>query len=314
MMKSERTYWGQVADAAHSWVERNTPTVLWPYARLARFDRPIGTWLLLLPCWWSIALATGTVGGGMVSLWLLALFAIGALAMRGAGCTLNDIADQDFDAKVARTRSRPIPSGQVSVKQAWIFLVLQCLVGLVVLLQFNLFAIGVGVASLTIVAIYPFMKRITYYPQFVLGLAFNWGALLGWAVVRGDLQWPAFILYGAGISWTMAYDTIYAHQDKEDDVLIGVKSTALKFGDTTPRWLTGFFSLSFALLVMCGVMTGAGAFYFGGLALAGMHAIWQLKTLDINDPVRCLSLFRSNRNLGLIIFAGMALDAFFKAA
>jgi 4-hydroxybenzoate polyprenyltransferase len=313
-MKSERTYWGQVADAAHSWVERNSPAALWPYARLARLDRPIGTWLLLLPCWWSVALATGTAGGGLVSIWLLVLFAIGAFAMRGAGCTLNDIADKDFDAKVARTRSRPIPSGQVTVKQAWVFLVVQCLLGLLVLLQFNRFAIVVGIASLTIVAVYPFMKRITYWPQFVLGLAFNWGALLGWAAVRGDLAWPAFVLYGAGISWTLAYDTIYAHQDKEDDIMIGVKSTALIFGETTPRWLTGFFALSFGLLGVCGILTGAGAFYYGGLALAALHAIWQLSTLDIDDPARCLTLFRANRDLGLIIFAGMALDAFFKAA
>ena len=207
-----------------------------PYARLARLDRPIGTWLLLLPCWWSVAMAAGAQGSASwKTVWLLVLFAIGATAMRGAGCTYNDIVDREFDASVARTRSRPIPSGKVSVKQAWAFLIAQCLIGLVVLLQFNAFAIVVGLASLAIVAAYPFMKRVTYWPQFVLGLAFNWGALMGWAVVMASLGAPAFLLYVGGIAWTLAYDTIYAHQDKEDDILIGLKSTALKFGDRPNR-------------------------------------------------------------------------------
>ncbi len=311
-MKNEQTYWGQVADAAHSFVERNTPQSLWPYARLARLDRPIGTWLLLLPCWWSVALATGASGGGVVSIWLLILFAIGALAMRGAGCTFNDIVDRDFDAKVARTRSRPIPSGQVSVRNAWAFLIAQCLIGLLVLLQFNWFAVGVGVASLGVVAIYPFMKRITYWPQFVLGLAFNWGALLGWASVRGDLLAPTFVMYAAGISWTLAYDTIYAHQDKEDDIMIGVKSTALKFGESTPKWLIGFFALALVLLAISGVLAGAGWVFYAGLLLAALHAIWQLRTLNIDEPDTCLMLFRSNRNFGLIIFASLALDAYLR--
>ncbi|MGI9481826.1 MAG: 4-hydroxybenzoate octaprenyltransferase [Hyphomicrobiales bacterium] len=313
-MKQTRTYWGQVADAAHSFVERNSPTILWPYARLARLDRPIGTWLLLLPCWWSVALATGTTGGGLVSLWLLVLFAVGAIVMRGAGCTFNDIVDRDFDAKVARTRSRPIPSGQVSVRNAWAFLIFQCLVGLAVLLQFNRFAVLVGVVSLLIVAIYPFMKRITYWPQVVLGLAFNWGALLGWAAVCGDLLLPAFVLYAAGLSWTLAYDTIYAHQDKEDDILIGVKSTALKFGADTPRWLVIFFAFTLLLLGVTGWLVGAGIFYYGGLGLAALHASWQLRVLDIDNPDICLKLFRSNRDFGLIVFAAMALDTLFKAA
>ncbi|MCP5082859.1 MAG: 4-hydroxybenzoate octaprenyltransferase [Alphaproteobacteria bacterium] len=299
----------KVADRAHDWVERFLPRSVRPYARLSRLDRPIGTWLLLLPCWWSLAMATMASGGGVASLWYLLLFAIGATAMRGAGCTYNDIVDRDFDAQVARSRSRPIPSGQVSVAQAWAFLVAQCLTGLVVLLQFNNFAIVVGLASLLIVAAYPFMKRITYWPQFVLGLAFNWGALMGWAVVMGELSLPAFLLYAGGISWTLAYDTIYAHQDKEDDVMIGLKSTALKFGETTGTWLTGFFAAAIIFIAAAAFTAGAGILFYIGLAAAGAHAVWQLRKLEIDNSDLCLKLFRSNRDMGLIIFAAFAVDA-----
>lgn len=299
----------KVADRAHDWVERFLPRAVRPYARLSRLDRPIGTWLLLLPCWWSVAMATGAQGGGMPSLWYIVLFAIGAIAMRGAGCTYNDIVDRDFDAKVARSRSRPIPSGQVTVAQAWVFLVAQCLTGLVVLVQFNFFAILVGLASLLIVAAYPFMKRITYWPQFVLGLAFNWGALMGWAVVMGGLSLSAFLLYTGGIFWTLAYDTIYAHQDKEDDVMIGLKSTALKFGETTSVWLTGFFAAAIIFIGAAAFSAGAGLIFYLGLLAAAGHAMWQLRALDIDNSDLCLKLFRSNRDMGLIIFAAFAVDA-----
>lgn len=299
----------KVADRAHDWVERFLPRAVRPYARLSRLDRPIGTWLLLLPCWWSVAMATGAQGGGMPSLWYIVLFAIGAIAMRGAGCTYNDIVDRDFDAKVARSRSRPIPSGQVTVAQAWVFLVAQCLTGLVVLVQFNFFAILVGLASLLVVAAYPFMKRITYWPQFVLGLAFNWGALMGWAVVMGGLSLSAFLLYTGGIFWTLAYDTIYAHQDKEDDVMIGLKSTALKFGETTSVWLTGFFAAAIIFIGAAAFSAGAGLIFYLGLLAAAGHAMWQLRALDIDNSDLCLKLFRSNRDMGLIIFAAFAVDA-----
>ena len=304
----------RVADAAHDWVERFLPESVRPYARLARFDRPIGTWLLLLPCWWSVAMASGTAGIGGPSIWLLLLFAIGATVMRGAGCTYNDIVDRDFDAKVARTKSRPIPSERVSVTAAWILLVAQCLIGLAVLLQFNWFAVAVGIASLGVVALYPFMKRITYWPQAVLGLAFNWGALMGWAVIMADLGMSAFLLYAGGIAWTLAYDTIYAHQDKEDDVLIGVKSTALKFGETTPKWLSLFFASALGLVGAAGITAGAGLPFFVGLGAAALHAFWQMSKLDIDDPDLCLRLFWSNRDLGLLIFAGFAVDAMMRAA
>ena len=304
----------KVADRAHDWVERFLPRPVRPYARLSRLDRPIGTWLLLLPCWWSLAMATSASGGGVPSLWYLLLFAIGATAMRGAGCTYNDIVDRDFDAQVARSRSRPIPSGQVSVTQAWAFLVAQSLTGLVVLLQFNRFAIMLGLASLLIVAAYPFMKRITYWPQFVLGLAFNWGALMGWAAIMGEVGLPALLLYAGGIFWTLAYDTIYAHQDKEDDVMIGLKSTALKFGETTGTWLSGFFIAAIFFIAAAAVAAGAGWIFYVGLAAAAAHALWQLRRLDIDDPDLCLKLFRSNRDMGLIIFAAFAVDAMVQAA
>lgn len=300
---------GRVADAEHRhWADRLLPESWRPFARLARLERPIGWWLLLLPGWWAIALAYAETGG-MPSLWYLALFLIGAVVMRGAGCTFNDVVDRNFDAAVARTRSRPIPSGQVSVNAARIFMVVLALIGFVVLIQFNSYTIWLGVASLVTVVIYPFMKRFTYWPQVFLGLAFNWGALVGWTAVRGELELPALLLYAGGISWTLAYDTIYAHQDKEDDILIGVKSTALKFGAATPKWLAFFFALALALIAAAGFTAGAGIIFFTGLAGAALHGAWQLARLDIDDASRCLMLFRSNRNFGLIVFAGAFLDA-----
>lgn len=284
---------------AGNWIDRWVPSRGRPYLRLARFDRPIGTWLLLLPCWWSIALASPE----WPDPWTLALFALGALVMRGAGCTVNDIADRDFDARVARTAGRPIASGAVSLPQAVAFLALLSAVGLIVLLQFNSFAVTVGVASLLLVAVYPFMKRITYWPQAWLGLTFNWGALLGWAAVRGDLAAPAFVLYAAGLFWTLGYDTIYAHQDKEDDILIGVKSSALKLGSATRPWLAVFYTAALALLGVTGHLAGLTWPFFAGLALAAAHFAWQVTALDIDDAKDCLAKFRSNRDAGLILFA-----------
>ena len=284
-----------------SWVDQFLPVKARPYACMARFDRPIGTWLLLFPCWWSIALATP----GWPSLWLIALFGIGAMIMRGAGCTFNDITDRNFDGMIARTADRPIPSGDVSVFQAVVYMITLGLIGLVILLQFNQFAMAVGAASLVLVIIYPFMKRITYWPQFVLGLTFNWGALLGWAAVRGDLQTPALILYVAGIFWTLGYDTIYAHQDKEDDLLVGVMSSALKLGDNTKPWLFVFFGLAIALIGVAGWQVGLTWPFYVGLALGALQAIWQAWDIDIDDPHNCLAKFKSNRLFSWLVLGAI---------
>ena len=300
----------RVADALPGhWADRLLPPAFRPYARLMRLERPIGWWLLLLPCWWGLALAQISEGGGLPNLWHAALFLAGAVIMRGAGCTLNDIADRNFDGRVERTRLRPIPAGQVSIPRAFAFLIALCLLGLVVLLQFNWFTVATGAASLLIVAVYPFMKRITYWPQAVLGLAFNWGALVGWASVHGALSLAPLMLYAGGIAWTLAYDTIYAHQDKEDDVLIGVKSTALKFGEASVWWLAFFFALALALIDAAIWLAGGGIIAHVGVAGAAMHAAWQLARFDAANSARCLELFRSNRIFGLIITLGLFLDS-----
>jgi len=301
---------GSVADATGNWVDSIAPAWSRPYLRLARLDRPIGSWLLLLPCWWSAALAAIAAGSAGPSVVHIALFFIGAFAMRGAGCTWNDIVDRDLDGSVERTRSRPIPSGQVSVKQAFGFLLLQALVGFAVLISFNGFTIALGIASLAIVAVYPFMKRITYWPQIVLGMAFSWGALMGWAAAFGALGIAPLLLYAGSIAWVIGYDTIYAHQDREDDALIGIKSTALLFSERTKPMLSLFYGLAVLLIAAAGYTAGAGVvFAIGLLAFAG-HLAWQVVQLDINDPDRCLALFKSDRDAGLILFAGMLLDAF----
>ncbi len=300
---------GRVADAPGNWVDRIAPAAMRPYLRLARFDRPIGAWLLLLPCWWSAGLAAIKGGAAVPNPWHLLLFFIGAFVMRGCGCTWNDIVDRNIDAQVARTRSRPIPSGQVSLRGALIFLVLQALVGLAVLLQFNGFAIATGIASLAIVAVYPFMKRITYWPQVVLGLAFSWGALMGWAAAFGRLDPPALLLYAGSIAWVIAYDTIYAHQDREDDALLGLKSTALLFGASTKTALTVFFSASVVLIGLAGWTAGGGVVFALGLAAFAAHLALQIWRIDIDNPDLCLALFKSNRDAGLILFAGFVLDA-----
>jgi 4-hydroxybenzoate polyprenyltransferase len=304
----------RVADATGNWVDSRAPQWSRPYLRLSRFDRPIGSWLLLMPCWWSAALAAAIARDvGHLPL-VLALFFVGAFVMRGAGCTWNDITDRDLDARVERTRSRPIPAGQVSVPQAAAFLVVQALIGLAVLLQFNRFAIATGIASLLIVAVYPFMKRITWWPQIVLGLAFSWGALMGFAVTLGRIDAAALLLYAGSIAWVIGYDTIYAHQDAEDDALIGIKSTALLFGARTRFALMVFYGLAVVLigaaLMLAGVRWPAGI----GLAAFAAHLVWQIGRLEIGDPALCLRIFKSNRDAGLLLFAGLIADAVMRAA
>src|SRR6202046_5357023 len=299
----------RVADATGNWVDPRAPMWSRPYLRLARFDRPIGSWLLLLPCWWSAALAAGVAHTiGQLPL-IIVLFFVGAFVMRGAGCTWNAITDRDLDALVERTRSRPIPACQVSVPQAAAFLVVQALVGLAVLLQFNRFAVATGIASLLIVAVYPFMKRITWWPQIVLGLAFSWGALMGFAVILGRIDAPALWLYAGSIAWVIGYDTIYAHQDAEDDALIGVKSTALLFAARTHQALLVFYALAVGLIGAALALAGAGVPAWVGLGAFAVHLIWQIRRLDIGDPVLCLRVFKTNRDAGLLLFAGLLADA-----
>jgi 4-hydroxybenzoate polyprenyltransferase len=298
-----------IADAKPiNWVERYLPDALLPYAQLMRLDRPIGWWLLLLPCWWSLALGQIASGGGLPNLRHAALFLVGAIVMRGAGCTLNDLADQKFDAMVERTKNRPLASGRISRKQAYVFLASLSLVGLIVLLQFNWYSIILGASSLLIVAIYPFMKRVTHWPQFVLGLAFNWGALIGWTATHASLSLAPVLLYAGGIFWTLAYDTIYAHQDKEDDVLIGVKSTALLFGANTKPWLSGFFASAIALMALALWQAQAGPAAYIGLAAVALHAAWQTRTFDHTNSNLCLKLFKSNRTCGLLFLCGLLVD------
>lgn len=288
---------------ATGWIARNAPAGALPYARLMRLDRPIGTWLLLWPCLWSLALA----GAGLFAWHLYFLFTLGAVVMRGAGCTYNDIVDREIDAKVARTAVRPLPSGQVKPWQAWGFLGLQLLIGLEILLQLNAFAVWTGVASLALVFTYPFMKRITYWPQAWLGLTFNWGALLGWAAAKGELSWQAALLYIGGIAWTLGYDTIYAHQDKDDDALIGVKSSALRLGPRTKSFVAACYALTLFLFGIAILATQWNTLAFAVLVLATVHAVWQVSTLDIDDSANCLTRFRSNRDLGLLIMLAILL-------
>lgn len=298
----------KATDIRRSIAERLLPGRLHPYVRLARLDRPIGTWLLLLPCWWGLALA---VSGAGASLWAGLghglLFTLGALAMRGAGCTYNDIVDRDFDGRVARTALRPIPSGEVTVRQAWVFLALQLAVGAAVLFVLDPFAILVGLCSIPVVAAYPFAKRVTHWPQAVLGLAFNWGVLVGFAALTASLPPAALLLYAAGLAWTLGYDTIYAHQDKEDDALIGVKSTALLFGTRTKPWLAGFYTAAAALIGLSGWLAGLGPGFWIGLGLLAAHLAWQVATLRLNDPYDCLAKFKANRDAGLIVTAALLL-------
>jgi 4-hydroxybenzoate polyprenyltransferase len=303
----------RVADATGNWVDTLAPRWSRPYLRLSRLDRPIGSWLLLMPCWWSAALAAGVAHTTRQLPFIIVMFFVGAFVMRGAGCTWNDITDRDLDARVERTRSRPIPAGQVSVRAAAVFLVAQALVGLMVLVQFNRFAIATGVASLLIVAIYPFMKRITWWPQIVLGLAFSWGALMGFAVTFARIDATAVLLYAGSISWVIGYDTIYAHQDAEDDALIGVKSTALLFAERTHQALLAFYAIAVVLIGAALSLAGSGLPAWVGLAVFAAHLIWQIRRLDIADPALCLRVFKSNRDAGMLLFAGLLADAMMRA-
>jgi 4-hydroxybenzoate polyprenyltransferase len=303
----------RVADATGNWVDTRAPQWSRPYLRLSRLDRPIGSWLLLMPCWWSAALAAGIVHDINPLAFVVALFFVGAFAMRGAGCTWNDIADRNLDALVERTRSRPIPAGQVSVLQASVFLVVQALIGLAVLVQFNRFAILTGIASLAIVVVYPFMKRIIFLPQVVLGLAFSWGALMGFAVTLSRIDATAVLLYAGSIAWVIGYDTIYAHQDVEDDALIGVKSTALLFGARTHRALVIFYGLGIILIGAALACAGSGVPAWLGLLAFAAHLVWQIRRLEIGDPALCLRIFKSNRDAGLLLFVGLLADAVIKA-
>ena len=301
--------------AADNWVDRFAPDPAKPYLRLMRADRPIGTWLLLIPCWQGLALAApGSGAAPERGLAFAVLFSIGAFVMRGAGCAYNDIVDRDFDAKVARTALRPIPAGQISVNRAWGFLVALCLVGLLILLQFNPYTIGLGLASLALVAAYPFMKRITWWPQAWLGLTFNWGALMGYSALAGSLSPAPLLLYAAGVAWTLGYDTIYAHQDKDDDALIGVRSSARALGARTIPALKLFYALAIALAALAGLHAGLGVLFAAFLAAPAAHFIWQIRNLDIDDPSQCLRLFKSNREAGLLLLAALLLAGALKAA
>ncbi len=288
---------------AGGWVDKHMPGWSRPYIRLARLDRPIGTWLLLFPCWWSVAMAWRGPGDA----WLFAVFGIGAVVMRGAGCTYNDIMDRDFDAKVARTPNRPLPSGQVTVRQAVLFLVALLALGLTILAALPWFAWAVGVASLVLVFSYPLMKRITFWPQFFLGLTFNWGALMGWAAVREEIGAPALLLYAGGLFWTLGYDTIYAHQDRRDDAGAGVKSSARALGLGSKPWLYAFYAGALMLFAAAGQAGGFGWAYFAGLAAAAAQLGWQVWDVDLNDPKDCLVKFRSNRLFSWLFLAGIGI-------
>jgi 4-hydroxybenzoate polyprenyltransferase len=296
-----------IADAnPGNWVTRYLPEAAQPFAQLMRLDRPIGWWLLVIPCWWGQGLAH--VASGTSINWFYALlFLVGAVVMRGAGCVINDILDRRIDAQVERTRNRPIASGRVSVSAALVFLVVLLMIGLAVLTQFNWFTIMLGFLIVPVVAIYPLMKRITYYPQIVLGIAFNWGAVIGWTAVQGVLAPAPWFLYAGAIFWTLGYDTIYAHQDKDDDAVVGVYSTALKFGDVTPVLLLVVYGFTLALAGLAFWMSG-GAWAFLGLGMAFFHGAWQIARFDADDPKLCLKLFKSNRTFGLLVLSGLVLD------
>lgn len=307
----------RVADApSDNWVYRLLPRWLWPYAQLARWDRPIGWQLLMWPCFWSSALAANVAKAEQqfylpLFVFHLFLFFVGSVAMRGAGCTWNDLVDHEIDDQVARTRSRPLPSGRVSRLQAKIFLGLQLLAGLVVVLQFNTFAFWLAVASLLVVVIYPFAKRFTDWPQFFLGLAFSWGALMGWAGLFGSLSPAAVVLYAGAVVWTIGYDTIYAHQDKEDDALVGVRSTARLFGARTKIWLWRLYGATFVAIAAAFLLAGVGPAAYIGLLAGGALLVWQILVLDIDDPAQCLALFKANNRVGALIFAGLLLALLF---
>jgi 4-hydroxybenzoate polyprenyltransferase len=281
------------------WTLRYLPAWARPYAKLSRWDRPIGTWLLMLPCWWSLALAIGPNWPRLVG-WM-ALFALGALVMRGAGCTWNDIVDRKVDAKVERTRTRPLPSGELKLRHALGWMAIQLAIGALILFKLNKFAGGVALASMILVAVYPATKRFTWWPQFVLGLAFNWGVLVGYATITEALSWVALALYAGGVAWTLVYDTIYAMQDQRDDAVIGVRSTARLFADRPRAWLALFATIAVGLWGLAAWLAALGPLYYAGLAAVALHFAWQIALLKSGDPADCLMRFKSNAQVGLLL-------------
>ncbi|MBO6917889.1 MAG: 4-hydroxybenzoate octaprenyltransferase [Rhizobiaceae bacterium] len=316
-MSEEIGHNSRVADApSDNWVYRLLPQSIWPMAQMARWDRPIGWQLLLLPCLWSAAMAANAqIAAGETAIlsvyqtfiWHCILFTIGAIAMRGAGCTYNDLVDHELDAQVERTRSRPLPAGRISRKNAKLFIIAQLVVGALVLFQFNWFTIFLAMASLVVVAIYPFAKRFTDWPQLFLGLAFSWGALVGWSAVFEEVTWASICLYLAAVFWTIGYDTIYAHQDREDDALIGVRSTARLFAENTKIWLALLYGLTLLLLALAYYLSAMPFVAYITLFFVMGLFIWQIKVLDIDNPDQCLRLFKFNGKVGLVIFAGLAI-------
>jgi 4-hydroxybenzoate polyprenyltransferase len=297
----------------HSLVLRLTPDFALPYVQLARLDRPAGWQLLLAPCWWAAALAGDAVHHGP-DLTHLLLFLIGAIVMRGAGCTYNDILDRDLDAGVSRTRGRPLPSGRVSSRAAALFLVAQGLIGFAVLMAFNRFSIGLGLASLVVVAIYPLTKRVSSWPQAALGLAFSWGALTGWSARFGALDAPALLLYAAAFCWTIGYDTIYALQDARDDAIVGIKSTARLFGRHARLGVAAFYLLT-ALLAQAALFAAGGGWIAElGWAAFAAHLAWQVSKVEGASEATALMLFRANRDAGLLLFLGFAAEGWMRAA
>ena len=290
------------------WTLRYLPAWARPYAKLSRWDRPIGTWLLMLPCWWSLALAIGPNWPRLVG-WM-ALFALGALVMRGAGCTWNDIIDRKVDAQVERTRSRPLPSGELKLRHALGWTAIQLAVGALILFKLNKFAGGVALASMILVAVYPATKRFTWWPQFVLGLAFNWGVLVGYATITESLSWVALALYAGGVAWTLVYDTIYAMQDQRDDAVIGVRSTARLFADRPRAWLALFATSAVGLWGLAGWLAALGPLYLAGLAAVALHFAWQIALLKPGDPADCLMRFKSNAQVGLLLTVALLAGRF----
>lgn len=292
-------------------VSRSSPIVQ-PYLRLMRIDKPIGTWLLFWPCGWSIAMAAEA--GALPDLKMMALFGAGAFVMRGAGCTINDMWDKDLDKKVERTKDRPLVTGSVSTSDAWMFLAAQLSVALTILLQLNWYSVFLGASSLVLVVAYPLMKRITYWPQLVLGMTFNWGALLGWSAVQGTCDWSVCVpLYFSGVCWTIIYDTIYAHQDVPDDILLGIKSTAIKFGSHTKFWLSIFSAGMISGLLTSGILSEQTWPFYISVATVAVHLARQLYTINISIPADCANKFVSNKNIGLILFAGIVLSTLLKS-
>lgn len=293
-------------------IVNNSASTLQPYMKLMRIDKPIGSWLLFWPCGWSIAMSAAP--GSLPDLQMLALFGLGAFVMRGAGCTINDMWDRDIDDKVSRTKDRPLVSGAISQLEALVFLAGQLSIGLLILVQLNWYSVFLGASSLGLVIIYPLMKRVTYWPQLILGMTFNWGALLGWSAIHGSCDWSVCLpLYVSGICWTIVYDTIYAHQDKVEDVLLGIKSTAIKFGEKTKLWLSGFGTTMISGLVVTGIQCDQTWPYFISVTLVATHLAKQLYSLDINNPSDCSGKFVSNQRVGLILFTGIVVGTLLKS-